>query len=53
MIWGVQSKEGVVSVARDEDQARAWAEYPFRPGAIGGVGEVLVKLDSDEWEQAA
>lgn len=53
--WGVKSANGIVTVApKGKVQAEKWAEYKFRPGAIGDVGERLVEIPAQaETERAA
>ena len=48
--WGVRTTEGVVSHARDEQQARAWLAYDHKH--TGAAGEVLVKRHhGQEWTE--
>lgn len=53
--WGVESANGIVTVApKGKVQAEQWAEYQYRPGAIGDVGERLVEIPAeDEMERVA
>lgn len=38
--WGVISRSGIFTPAKDEEQARKWADYKFKT-VIGDVGESL------------
>lgn len=47
-MFGVQSAEGIVTVATSLQQAKDWVAYKHQTG-LGAVGEELVKFANGEW----
>lgn len=47
-MYGVRSKDGVVTVARNLKEARFWIEYEYRT-VVGNVMEELVRFNGAEW----
>lgn len=46
--WGVISESGIITAApKGKAQAEAWADYKYRPGAIGDVGERLIEIPDE------